>query len=258
MNKLFRLFFSLLLLFFLTSCSNIFELNSDVLARQAIFDLMKIQEKFYQKNKRFAGKLDEIKKYHFKYDTGIVYMEIEKADKHGYRAISLPAESTTARVFAFDTKQGGFYEMQDDEVARYVLGALRQIREEKRKKNIGDLIAWIMMSAMVFVGLRFIYRYKAKTNISLLGAYFSCLFPLGWSIAIIGKMEKNILFSNQVSQFTWAGLMLAVVSVVLGFKWLQRKKEESPPPSLLSLMVCTLLIATISGSVMVHTLITYS
>ena len=132
MNKLFRLFFILFFLFFLTSCSNIFELNSDVLARQALFDLMKIQEKFYQENKRFAGKLDEIKKYHFKYDTGIVYMEIETADKDGYRAISLPAESTTARVFAFDTKQGGFYEMQDDEVARYVLGALRQIREEKR------------------------------------------------------------------------------------------------------------------------------
>ena len=63
MNKLFRLFFILFFLFFLTSCSNIFELNSDVLARQALFDLMKIQEKFYQENKRFAGKLDEIKKW---------------------------------------------------------------------------------------------------------------------------------------------------------------------------------------------------
>ena len=258
MNKLFRLFFILFLLFFLTSCSNIFELNSDVLARQALFDLMKIQEKFYQENKRFSGKLDEIKKYHFKYDTGIVYMEIEKADKDGYRAISLPAESTTARVFAFDTKQGGFYEMQDDEVARYVLGALRQIREEKRKKNLSDLTAWIMMGAMVFVGLRFISRYKTKENVSLLSAYFSCLFSLGWSIAILGKMDKNIVFSNQVSYFTWAGLMLAVVSLILGFKWMLRKKEESSPPSLLSLVICTLLIATISGGVMVHTLVTYS
>ena len=258
MNKLFRLFFILFLLFFLTSCSNIFELNSDVLARQALFDLMKIQEKFYQENKRFSGKLDEIKKYHFKYDTGIVYMEIEKADKDGYRAISLPAESTTARVFAFDTKQGGFYEMQDDEVARYVLGALRQIREEKRKKNISDLTAWIMMGAMVFVGLRFLSRYKAKENGSLLIAYFFCLFPLGWSIAILGKMEKNIVFNNQVSQFTWAGLIFAVVSLVLGFKWMLRKKEESSPPSLLSLVVCSLLMAGISGGVMVHTLVTYS
>ena len=63
MNKLFRLFFTLALLFFLNSCSNLFELNSDVLARQALFDLMKIQEKFYQENKRFTGKLAEINKY---------------------------------------------------------------------------------------------------------------------------------------------------------------------------------------------------
>ena len=258
MNKLFRLSFCLILLFSLTSCSNIFELNSDVLARQALFDLMKIEEKFYQENKRFAGTLVEIEKYNFKYDTGIVYMEIEKADKDGYRAISLPAESTTARVFAFDTKEGGFYEMQDDEVSRYVLGALRQVRAEKRKKNIRDLTSWIMMSAMVFVGFRFLSRYKAKENDPLLIAYFFCLFPLGWSIAILGKMEKNIVFSNQVSYFTWAGLMLAVVSLILGFKWMLRKKEESSPPSLLSLVICTLLIATISGGVMVHTLATYS
>lgn len=256
MNKLFRLLFSLTLLFPLTSCSNIFEVKSDVLARQALFDLMKIQEKFYQENKRFAGTLVEIEKYNFKYDTGIVYMEIEKADKDGYRAISLPAESTTARVFAFDTKEDGFYEMQDDEVSRYVLGALRQIRAEKRKKNISDLSAWLMMSVMVFVGLRFISRYKAKENGSLLLAYFFCLFPLGWSIAILGKMEKNIVFSNQVSQFTWAGLLLAVVSLILGFKWMLRKKES--PPSLLSLVVCTVLIAFFSGGVMIHTFVTYS
>ena len=258
MNKLFRLFFCLILLLFLTSCSNIFELNSDVLARQALFDLMEIQEKFYQENKRFAGKLIEIEKYNFKYDTGIVYMEIEKADKDGFRAISLPAESTTARVFAFDTEQGGFYEMQDDEVARYVLGALREIREEKRKKDISDLTAWVMMSAMVFLGLRFISRYKNKENGSLLGAYFFCLFPLGWSIAVFGKMDKNIIFSTQISQLTWASLIVALASLLLGCKWMFNKEKEIHQASLLSLMTCTLLIAIFGSSVMIFTLITYS
>jgi len=258
MNKYFRLFFYLILVFFLTSCSNIFELKSDVLARQALFDLMKIQAKFYQENKRFTGNLVEIEKYNLTYDTGIVYMEIEKADKDGYRAISLPAESTTARVFAFDSEQGGFYEMQDDEVARYVLGALRQIRDEKQKKDISDLTALIMMIAMIFVGLRFTTRFKSKENYSVLGAYFFCLFPLGWSIAILGKMEKNIVFSQQISQFTWVALIFALGSSILGLKWVLRKKEEPSPPSLLSLMVSSLLIAIISGGVMIYTLVTYS
>ena len=136
MTKLFRIFTCAIALFFLTSCSNIFELDSDVQARQALFDLMEAQDKFYQDNNKYAGKLFEIEKYNFKYHTGIVYMEIEQANKDGYRAISLPAESTSARVFAFDSKQGGFYEMDDVEVSRYVLGAFRGKFEKKGEKKI--------------------------------------------------------------------------------------------------------------------------
>ena len=168
MIKIFRLLTYVLTLSILTSCTHIFELDADVQARQALFDLMKVQEKFYADNNRYAGKLLEAEKYNFKYHTGIVYMEIEQADKDGYRAISLPAESTSARVFAFDSKQGGFYEMEDDEVSRYVLGALRQIREEKRKEELSDFTAWIMMGGMVLLGLSFISRYKEPENNLLL------------------------------------------------------------------------------------------
>ena len=185
-------------------------------------------------------------------------MEIEREDKDGYRAISLPAESTSARVFAFDSKQGGFYEMEDDEVSRYVLGALRQIREEKRKEELSDFTAWIMMGGMVLLGLRFISRYKKPENNLLLGAYIFCLFPLAWSIAVLGKLDKNIVFSAQISQLTWASLGLALTSFILGCKWILNKKKETPQPSLLSLMACTLLIAFFGGAVMLHTLITYS
>ena len=257
MNSKFRSFICTALLLLLTSCSNVFELDSDVQARQALFDLMKIQDQFYQENNRYAGKLFEVEKYNFQYHTGIVYMEIERADKDGYRAISLPAESTAARVFAFDTKEGGFYEMQDEEVSRYVLGALRYIREDKQKDDLVDLTSWIMMSGMVFLGLRFISRYKTVENNILLGAYLFCLAPLAWTIAILGNMNKHIVFSSQISQFTWASLLLALASLALGSKWLLKKKQDLPPPSLLSLVFCTLIIAFMSGGVMVHTLITH-
>ena len=258
MTKLFRFFTCAIALFFLTSCSNIFELDSDVQARQALFDLMEAQDKFYQDNNKYAGKLFEIEKYNFKYHTGIVYMEIEQANRDGYRAISLPAESTSARVFAFDSKQGGFYEMDNVEVSRYVLGALRQIREETRKEKLSDFTAWVMMGGMVFLGLRFISKYKNAENNSLLGAYLFCLFPLAWSIAVLGKMNKSIVFSSQVSLLTWVSLFLVVVSFALGCKWVFRKKEAPPQPSLLSLVGCTMLITMISGGVMVYTLITYT
>ena len=185
-------------------------------------------------------------------------MEIEQANRDGYRAISLPAESTSARVFAFDSKQGGFYEMDDVEVSRYVLGALRQIREERRKENLSDFTAWVMMGGMVFLGLRFISKYKNAENNSLLGAYLFCLFPLAWSITVLGKMDKSIVFSSKVSLLTWASLFLVLVSFALGCKWVFRKKEAPPQPSLLSLIGCTILITMISGGVMVYTLITYT
>ena len=258
MIKIFRLFTYLIIISLLTSCTHIFELDSDVQARQALFDLMQVQEKFYKDNNKYAGRLFEIEKFGFKYHTGIVYMEIEQADKDGYRAISLPAESTSARVFAFDSKQGGFYEMEDDEVSRYVLGALRQIREEKRKEELSDFTAWIMMGGMVLLGLRFISRYKKPENNLLLGAYIFCLLPLSWSIALLGKLDKNIVFSTQISQLTWASFVVALASFIMGCKWMFSKKKELFQPSLFSLVTCTLLIAFFAGAVMLHTLIKYS
>ena len=84
------------------------------------------------------------------------------------------------------------------------------------------------------------------------------MFPLGWSIAILGKMEKNIVFSQQISQLTWAALILAFGSFILGIKWVLRTKEEPSAPSLLSLMVSSFLIAIISAGVMIHTLANFS
>ena len=86
-------------LFFFTACTPVFENNYDVMARQALFDLMKTQEAYHAKNKKYSKELSQLRDYNLKYHTGIVYLEIQSADKGGYRAISLPAESTTARVF---------------------------------------------------------------------------------------------------------------------------------------------------------------
>lgn len=56
----------LFFLLFLPSCNQIFEVDADVQARQALFDLMAIQDKFYQENKRYATGHAEIEKYNLK------------------------------------------------------------------------------------------------------------------------------------------------------------------------------------------------
>lgn len=257
MKPLIRLFTYSFFLVFLNSCGQIFEIDADVQARQALLDLIKIQEKFYQENKRYATGHAEIEKYNLKYHTGIVYLEIESAGKDKYRAVSLPAESTTARVFAYDSDQGGYYEMEEDEVSRYVLGALRAIRDEKHKKDLNELTGWVLMGGMVFLGLRFFSRYRSEENNSGIWAYIICLPALGWAVALLGNMASNVVVTSTITQSTWVCLAISLFALGLGSKWLLKNKHLQAPAPLISLSICTLLISVLSAGVMVHMLITF-
>jgi len=252
--KLFTYSFFLL---FLTSCGQIFEVDADVQARQALLDLMKIQDKFYQENQRYATSHAEIEKYGLKYHTGRVYLEIESAGKDKYRAVSLPAESTTARVFAYDSDQGGFYEMAEEEVSRYVLGALKHIRDEKHKKDLNELTGWILMGGMAFLGLRFFSRYRSPENNTAIWAYVLCLPAMGWAVALLGNMEVNVIFTCAIAQATWVCLAVALLALGLGSMWLMKKKSTFPPAPLISLLACTLLISLLSAGTMVYMLKTF-
>ncbi len=246
-----------LFLLFLTSCGQIFEVDADVQARQALQDLMAIQDKFYQENQRYATGHAEIEKYNLKYHTGIVYLEIETAGKDGYRAVALPAESTTARVFAHDSDQGGFYEMDEDEVSRYVLGALKHIRDEKHKNDLNELTGWILMGGMVFIGLRFFARYRSPENNTAIWAYILCLPAMGWAVALLGNMTGNVVFTSAIAQASWAGLAIALVALGLGSIWLKKNITLHPPAPLISLIICTLFISLLSSGTMVYMLKTF-
>ena len=138
-------------IFLLTACTPIFENNYDAMARQALFDLVKAQNNYWEKHNKYSKELAQLQRYNLKYHTGIVYLEIQSASKDGYRAISLPAESTTARVFIYDTTKGGFYEADELEVSKYVLGALNFIRDRKGKEKTNDHYFKSLMMIFLFV-----------------------------------------------------------------------------------------------------------
>jgi len=257
MKSVKQLFTYSFFLFFLTSCGQIFEVDADVQARQALLDLMAIQDKFYQENQRYATSHAEIEKYGLKYHTGIVYLEIETAGKDKYRAVSLPAESTTARVFAYDSDEGGFYEMADEEVSRYVLGALKHIRDEKHKKDLNELTGWLLMGGMSFLGLRFFARYRSPENNAAIWAYILCLPAMGWAVALLGNVEGNIIFTTTIAQISWVGIAIALLALGLGSSWLMKKKSTLPPAPLISLVACTLFISLVSAGVMGYMLKTF-
>jgi hypothetical protein len=253
-----RLFFSLFLLVFTASCSQQFENDLDFQAKKALKDLMAIQETFYAENQRYARNLVEIEKYNLQYHSGLVYLEIESAGKDHYRAISLPAESTTARVFAFDTSKGGFYEMDDIEVSQYVLGALKHIRKVQSDKKISEYFFFLMLGLLFILGVRLHARFKEANNRPLFSAFYLSLIPLTWSFSVLNYMSKDIIFSNYISGVTVAAFAFAFVTLLIDGWWFKRQNIYETSAPLFSLLTMTVIIALFSGGVMVHTFLEYS
>ena len=239
-------------------CTRIFQNDQDAQALQALQDLMAIQEQFHQENHRYAKNLAEIEKYNLKYHTGIVYLEIEKAGKNSYRAIALPAESTTARVFAYDTGQGGYYEMGEEEVAEYVLGALNFIRKEQRNKTIVDYISAGMMICLFWFGLRRFTRYKESRTGWVWWPYFLSLLPLSLVVAALNHIDKNIFFSPLLLALMGAGVGVSVVCIILAGIGISKVPEKSGHAILKGIAICTIFISLFNGLVLAHSYTTYS
>ena len=249
-------FLILLILIILAGCKPVFETDRDIQARQALFDLMKIQESFHGEKQRYARNLVEIEKYNLKYHTGLVYLEIEKASKDGYRAISLPAESTTARVFSYDSDKGGFYEMGDDEVSNYVLGSLNHIRKKNMNLKVVDSLSWGIAVFLMGIGIATAIRHKGKGKTVLL-PYFLCLIPLLWAIVTQNHMNDEIV-ADSILMGAWLGsLIIAVICIAWNMATLGKMLDPKNPPIFMNLLICTLLISFCSGLLLLNTYMEY-
>lgn len=241
-----------------SGCTRIFEYDQDSQARKALQDLMAIQEKFHEQNKRYAKNLLEIEKYNLKYHTGIVYLEIESAGKDKYRAISLPAESITARVFAYDTGKGGFYEMGDEEVGKYVLGALNHIRKKEKEKNMVDYMSGAMLALIFGFGVRMFARFKEGRTAWVWAPYFLCLLPLAFSVATLNHMNEDVALSSKLTLLFGTGFGLSVCCLILAGFGLTRIPRRGEFEILKGIAMCTILISLFNGIILAQTYYTYS
>ena len=239
-------------------CTRIFENDQDARARQALQDLIVIQDKFHKENKRYAKNLTEIEKYNLKYHNGIVYLEIESAGKDKYRAISLPAESTTARVFAYDTSKGGYYEMGDEEVAQYVLGALNHIRKEQREKAAADYLSAGMLICLFLIGMRMLTRYKEPRTGWVWWPYFLCLAPLALAMVTLNHMDIDIALSSELEIIMRTGLGVSVLCFILAGIGITKIPAKGEFHILKGIAVCTILISLFSGAIVTNSYFLFS
>ncbi len=241
-----------------SGCTRIFENDQDAQARQALQDLIAIQDQFHKENNRYAKNLMEIQKYNLKYHSGIVYLEIESAGKNKYRAISLPAESITARVFAYDTAKGGYYEMGEEEVAQYVLGALNHIRKEQREKAVFDYLSVGMLICLFWFGLRTLTRYKESRTGWVWWPYFLCLSPLALALATLNHMGIDTSLSTELAIVMSTGLGMSVLCLILAGVGITKIPAKGEHHILQGIAICTILISLSSGAILVNSYFTFS
>jgi len=227
------------------------------MARQALFDLMKTQEAYRAKNNKYTNELSQLLNQGLKYHNGIVYLEIHSASKNEYRAISLPAESSTARVFIYDTSKGGYYEADEVEVSKYVLGALNFIRSEKEKQKTNILLASILLVSLVFLGFRFVLRYNEEGNNIALISYFINLPALVWAVAILNNVNKDIVLSSKIMILSCIALAISLLCIFISLRWLKNRNPLTTPTPILGLTGCTLFISLISLGSVTYTLVKY-
>lgn len=248
----------LLVLILAPGCVKIFENNHDLQAQKALKDLMDIQEQFYQKNQRYAKNLVEVENYKLEYHSGIVYLEIESAGKNKYRAIALPAESTTARVFAYDTEQGGFYEMGEEEVASYVLGALNHIRNEQRQKRVVDIVSGLLMVILAAMGFKLHALYKGPKSAWAMVPYFLAIPPLIMSVAALNHMNRDIMMTPLLQTLIFGSIGLSALAMVMNVMSFTKLPPGDNRPALIGVAMCTLMIAVFNIVILANTYIKYS
>jgi hypothetical protein len=238
---------------FFSGCGQLFEHSSDMQAKKALEDLMVIQETFHKDNKRYAKNFTELEKYNLEYHRGIVYLEIQSATEKAYRAISLPAESITARVFAYDTGKGGYYEMEEEEVSEYVLGALNFIRKTQREHQLITLSSTIMLVAMVFLGVRIAFRFMGEKNRSAFGSFFLSLLPLIWVTQVLSFLTPDVYISSTITMLSGVSVVASIVAFIWGTIWLIKRTSGEEEPTVLGLFGITVVASIFSLVVMAQT-----
>ena len=242
-----------LIVILFSGCAKLFEHDSDVQAKKALQDLMDIQEKFHKENKRYAKNLVEIEKYKLEYHRGIVYLEIQSANEKAYRAISLPAESITARVFAFDTGKGGYYEMEGEEVSEYVLGALNYIRKQQKDQKLIIIASSVMLIILVVLGIRISIRFMGDKNRSAFGSFFLSLLPLIWATQVLNSLNPDVYISSTLTLLSGLSVVASIVALIWGTVWVFRRASGEEEPTVLGLFGITVVTSLFSLVVLVDT-----
>ncbi|MEW6324181.1 MAG: hypothetical protein AB1515_02220 [Nitrospirota bacterium] len=150
-----------------------------------------------------------------------VYVQVEVADDKNFRAIAMPRNSTTARVFALVGTEGRqrIIELDDEEVSAYVLGALKPIKRDQALKS--TLAAFFTLGWLGLVVYGVIMHGRGGRWSATL-PYFFGLVPLYVTLILSTYVDEHTYIGPLVIGMAGAGALAGLLSVFFGVRTLWR------------------------------------
>jgi len=209
--------------------SPLFETRADRAAQADLRRLAEAENRYWTDHHTYTVAFADLGPTPFE-ATKEIYVQVETADRSHFRAIAMPRESHTARVFALEAKEGQatVKELNDNEVSTYVLGALRKIKSAEQLKLSLAAFATLGLIGLLIYGI-IIHRKGAPGQWQASAPYFLGLIPLYVTLILSTFVDEHTYVGPLVLGMAAAGALGSLSSIVMGVMtlWRSTTREES-------------------------------
>lgn len=200
----------------------LFETRGDRAAQADLRRLAEAENRYWTQHHTYIVAFSDLGPTPFE-ATEDIYVQVETADGTHFRAIAMPRESHTARVFALEAKAGRatVKELNDDEVSNYVFGALRKIRSAERLQWFLASFSTLGLIGLLIYGI-IIHRKGAPGQWRASAPYFLGLIPLYVTLILSTFVDENTYAGPLVLGMAVAGVIGSLSSIAIGVTTLWR------------------------------------
>jgi hypothetical protein len=206
----------------------LFETRGDRAAQADLRRLAEAETRYWTEHHTYIVAFSDLGPTPFE-ATKDIYVQVETADGTHFRAIAMPRESHTARVFALEAKEGRttVKELDNEEVSTYVFGALRKIRSAERLKLFLASFSTLGLIGLLIYGI-IIHRKGAPGQWQASAPYFLGLIPLYVTLILSTFVDEHTYAGPLVLGMAAAGVIGSLSSIAIGVTTLWRSitREE--------------------------------
>jgi len=196
--------------------ATLFETSADRAARTDLQRLEQAESRYWTEHHAYTGVFSDLGPPTFEATKGI-YLQVETADQTHFRAVAMPRESHTARVFALEANGGksAVKELEEKEVSTYVLGALQKIRSSQRLKLSLAAFSTAGLLGLLIYGV-ILHQRGVAGQWRASAPYFLGLVPLYVTLILSTFVDELTYIGPLVLGMAVAGVIGGVSSILIG------------------------------------------